>query len=126
MPLSTDRYRLQVTIDGETLEMFHLATDMLGHAIPDGNPAAVLNRAFKALLSELARKKFAETSSPRPARADKPGARSPSAAVRLQTAALYQGRSRSPGPEERPDHRDPVTVSHRSIRNAATSSAMAR
>lgn len=43
-PLSSDRYKLQVTIDGETLEMFHLAKDMLGHASPEGDPAAILNR----------------------------------------------------------------------------------
>jgi hypothetical protein len=41
-PLAPDRYRLQVTIDAETLEMFRLAQDMLGHAIPDGDPASVL------------------------------------------------------------------------------------
>jgi hypothetical protein len=81
-PLAPDRFRLQVTIDGETLEMFQLAQDMLGHAIPDGDPAAILNRAFKALLTDLARKKFAETEMPRPSRARKAGARSPSAAVK--------------------------------------------
>ena len=82
IPLSSDRYKLQVTIDGERLEMFHLAKDMLGHAIPEGDPAAVLNRAFKALLTDLARKKFAETSRPRAPRTGKAGGRTPSAAVK--------------------------------------------
>ena len=80
-PLSPDRYRLQVTIDGETLEMFELARDLLGHAIPDGDPAAVLNRAFRALLTDLAKKKFSETSKPRPARRAA-AARAPAAAVK--------------------------------------------
>jgi hypothetical protein len=81
-PLSSDRYKLQVTIDGETLEMFHLAKDMLGHASPEGDPAAILNRAFKALLTDLARKKFAETARPRAPRTGKAGGRTPSAAVK--------------------------------------------
>jgi hypothetical protein len=81
-PLSPDRYRLQVTIDGETLEMFRLAKDMLGHASPEGDPAAILNRAFKALLTDLARKKFAETSRPRAPRTGKAGGRTLSAAVK--------------------------------------------
>lgn len=81
-PLSPDRYKLQVTIDGETLEMFRLAKDMLGHASPEGDPAAILNRAFKALLADLARKKFAETSRPRAPRIGKAGGRRLSAAVK--------------------------------------------
>jgi len=81
-PLSSDRYRLQVTIDGETLEMFHVAKDMLGHAIPEGDPAAILSRAFRALLTDLARKKFADTSRPRASRTGRAGERTPSAAVK--------------------------------------------
>ena len=64
-PLSPDRYKLQLTISGETLEMLRLAKDMLGHAIPSGDDAAVVERALPALLAELARKKFADTRAPR-------------------------------------------------------------
>jgi hypothetical protein len=64
-PLSPDRYKLQLTISGETLEMLRLAKDMLGHAVPSGDEAAVLERALQALLAELARKKFADTRTPR-------------------------------------------------------------
>jgi hypothetical protein len=63
-PLSPGRYRLQLTIQGGTLEKLRLAKDMLSHAIPDGNDAAILERALGALLVELARAKFAETSRP--------------------------------------------------------------
>jgi hypothetical protein len=65
-PLSPDRYKLQLTISGETLEMLRLARDMLGHAVPSGDDAAVVERALRALLAELARKKFADTPAPRP------------------------------------------------------------
>jgi hypothetical protein len=67
VPLSPDRYKLQLTINGETLERLRLATDMLGHAIPSGDGAAVIDRALRALLAELARMRFADTAAPRAA-----------------------------------------------------------
>src|SRR5712691_3319366 len=81
-PLSPDRYKLQLTIDGDTLEKLRLAKDMLSHAIPSGDDAAVLDRALSALLVDLARKKFADTPIPRPSRATNPRARQASAAVK--------------------------------------------
>jgi hypothetical protein len=68
-PLSPDRYRLQVTIVGETLEKLRLARDMLRHAIPSGDDAAILDRALSALLLDLAKAKFAATDTPRASRA---------------------------------------------------------
>ena len=59
--LSPDRYKLQLTIGGDTLEKLRLAKDMLGHAIPSGDEAAILDRALTVLLVELAKKKFADT-----------------------------------------------------------------
>ena len=64
-PLSPDRYRLQLTISGPTLEKLRLAQDMLGHALPSGEEAEVLDRALTALLADLAKKKFADTTRPR-------------------------------------------------------------
>lgn len=74
-PLSPDRYRLQVTIGGETLERLRLAKDMLRHAVPSGDDSAILDRALAALLADLARKKFAATEQPRPARGIAAGSR---------------------------------------------------
>jgi len=81
-PLSADRYKVQLTISGDTLEKLRLAQDMLGHAIPSGDEAAVVDRALTTLLAELARKKFAETSKPGRSRPRRQGARTPSAAVK--------------------------------------------
>jgi len=81
-PLSPDRYKLQITIGGETLEKLRLAKDMLGHAIPSGDDAAVLDRALTALLVVLAKKKFADTPNPRTSRGKKAGAREPAARVK--------------------------------------------
>jgi len=82
-PLSPDRYKLQVTISGEALEMLRLAKDMLGHAVPSGDDAVVLERALQTLLAELARKKFADTQTPRSQKsgADTPAMRKASRAV---------------------------------------------
>ena len=72
-PLSPERYKLQVTIGSETLEKLRCAQDMLGHTLPSGDEAAVLDRALTTLLVDLARKKFANTSKPRPSRGTKRG-----------------------------------------------------
>ena len=74
-PLAPDRYRLQCTIDGSTLEKLRLAKDMLRHAIPSGDDAAILDRAFTSLLADLARSRFAAAECPQPARAVAPGSR---------------------------------------------------
>jgi hypothetical protein len=81
-PLSPDRYKLQLMIGGETLEKLRLAKDMLGHAIPSGDDAAILDRALTTLLVDLAKTKFADTRRPRRSRGTKPGARNASAAVK--------------------------------------------
>jgi hypothetical protein len=66
--LAPDRYRFQVTIGGETLEKLRLARDMLRHANPSGDDAAILDRALTSLLLDLAKAKFAATDAPRPSR----------------------------------------------------------
>ena len=97
-PLCPDRYRLQLTIGGDTLEKLRLAKDMLGHAIPAGDDAALLDRALTALLVELARKKFADTSKPRRSRARDPRARDASAADKRAVWVRDLGRCTYIGP----------------------------
>jgi hypothetical protein len=75
MALSPDRYKLQLTIGGDTLEKLRLAKDMLRHAIPSGDDAAILDRALIALLPDLAKKKFAAAGRQRPSRGTAPGSR---------------------------------------------------
>jgi hypothetical protein len=96
--LSPDRYKLQLTISSNTLEKMRLAKDMLAHAVPGGDDAEVLDRAFTALLGELAKKKFAATSTPGRSRARKRGARNPSAAVKRAVWLRDLGRCAFVGP----------------------------
>jgi len=76
--LSPDRYRLQLTISGEALERLRLAQDMLGHAVPSGDEATVIDRALVVLLEALARKKFAAVKAPRVPRPASPEERATS------------------------------------------------
>ena len=64
--LSPDRYKLQVTISGETLEKLELVKNMIRHAVPSGDVAQILDRALTLLASDLAKSKFAVTDRPRP------------------------------------------------------------
>jgi hypothetical protein len=74
-PLSPDRYKVQVTIGGDTLEKLRLAKDLLRHAVPTGDEAVILDRALTALLAALAQRKFAAAENPRPAGGTAPGSR---------------------------------------------------
>jgi hypothetical protein len=64
-PLSPGRYKVQLTVAADTVEKLRLAQDMLRHALPSGDEAAILERALSALLTDLARTKFAATDRPR-------------------------------------------------------------
>jgi len=74
-PLSPDRYKVQVTISGDTFEKLRLAKDLLRHAVPSGDEAAILDRALTALLADLAQRKFAAAERPRPSGGTTPGSR---------------------------------------------------
>ena len=63
-PLAADRYEIRFTASAATREKLQLASDLLRHAIPDGDVAEIVDRALTALLEELARKKFAATARP--------------------------------------------------------------
>ncbi len=67
-PLSPERFALQVTIDQGTHDNLRYAQALLGHAVPAGDVAEVLNRALVALIGQLEKQKFAATARPRPQR----------------------------------------------------------
>ena len=75
VPLAPERYKVQFTASAETYKKLRLAQDLLRHQIPDGDPAAIFDRALTALLEELAKKKVAATNRPRGSRDHVPGSR---------------------------------------------------
>jgi hypothetical protein len=64
-PLSAERFALQVTISQETRDKLRYAQALLGHAVPSGDLAEVLDRALDALVERLEKRKFGAGSRPR-------------------------------------------------------------
>jgi hypothetical protein len=92
LPLASDRYQIRFTASASTCEKLRRAQDLLRHAVPDGDPAEIFDRALTALLGELARRKFAATERPRASRQPSAGSRAIPAAVKRSVAARDQGR----------------------------------
>jgi hypothetical protein len=67
-PLSAERYRIQFTASWEMCEKLRRAQDLLRHSIPDGDPAAIFERALTLLLEHVERTKLASTGRPRRSR----------------------------------------------------------
>ena len=63
-PLSAERYGLQVTIGQSAYDKLRYAQALLGHVVPSGDLAEVLERALDALIARLEKQKFAATSRP--------------------------------------------------------------
>jgi hypothetical protein len=67
-PLAPDRYQIRFTASAETYRKLCQAQELLGHGVPSGDVAVVVDRALSALVAELTRKKVAATDRPRAAR----------------------------------------------------------
>lgn len=83
-PLAPERYKVQLTVSRDTYDKLRRAQDLLRHAIPAGDPAAILDRALTLLIADLERKKFAATSRPCTAKPSKKDSRHVPAAVRRE------------------------------------------
>ena len=74
-PLAPERYKIQFTIGRATHDKLRRAQDLLRHAIPNGDPAAIFDRALTVLITQLERQKWAAAARPRAAfrtRAERP------------------------------------------------------
>jgi 5-methylcytosine-specific restriction endonuclease McrA len=92
-PLAPERYALQLTLPQRTHDKLQHAKALLGHALPSGDLAEVLDRALDALIEKLERRKCAAASRPRataPRRSNDP--RHIPAAVRREVWARDGGR----------------------------------
>jgi len=67
-PLSPGRFGIQLTVSQATHDKLRYAQSLLGHAVPSGELAEVLDRALDALIASLEKRKFAATDKPRAAR----------------------------------------------------------
>jgi len=64
-PIATKRFHLEVTIGERLHDKLGYAKDLLGHELPSGELALVLEQAVDALIEKLEKRKFAATRRPR-------------------------------------------------------------
>jgi hypothetical protein len=86
-PLAPQRYEVRFTASAETRERLRRAQDLLGHAVPSGDVAQVIDRALIVLVAELERRKFAATPHPRRSAGQSDDSRNIPAEVRRAVAA---------------------------------------
>lgn len=82
VPLAPERYKVQFTVSTETYKKLRLTQNLLRHQIPDGDLAAIFDRALTMLLEDVAKKKLATTERPREKRDSSPSSRHIPAEVR--------------------------------------------
>jgi 5-methylcytosine-specific restriction endonuclease McrA len=68
-PALAPRVILRLAVPPAMEARLRYAQELLGHAVPGGDPVAVFGRALEALIRQLERKKFASTERPRKPRA---------------------------------------------------------
>jgi hypothetical protein len=81
-PLAPERFKVQFTVSRNTYEKLRHVQNLLRHTIPDGDPAAIFDRAVSLLLAELEKTKFAAVRHPRSGHDAKPGSRHIPAAIK--------------------------------------------
>jgi len=92
-PLAPERYALQLTLPQRTHDKLQHAKALLGHAVPSGDLAEVLDRALDALIEKLERRKCAAASRPRATAARRSSdPRHTPAAVKREVWARDRGR----------------------------------
>ena len=77
-PTAPERYRVQFTIGRDTHEKLRRLQALLRREIPDGDPAAIFDRAVTLLLEKVENKKLGATTKPRPHPVIRPGTDRPS------------------------------------------------
>ena len=91
-PLAPERYKLQLTIARETHDTLRQLQALMRHAIPDGDPARIIDRALSLLLEDVLRQKCGATKSPRVGAVECSDSRAIPAAVRRAVWARDGGR----------------------------------
>jgi hypothetical protein len=72
-PLTSDTYKLQVTLARDTIEKLRRAQALARHVLPSGDVSLILHRALTLLVDHLERRRFARTVSPQPSAGERNG-----------------------------------------------------
>jgi len=99
--LSPARYFVKLTVSQETHDKLQRARDLLRHTIPNGDPAAVIDRALTLLITQLEKTKHGATRRPRFDLASSSSGRHVPAAVKRLVWARDEGRCAFVGTEGR-------------------------
>lgn len=91
-PLAPERYKVQFTVLRETYEKLRRVQDLMRHTIPDGDPAAIFDRALTLLLDDLSKAKCGAVERPRPNRSTRTHSRHIPAAVKREVWRRDEGR----------------------------------
>ena len=100
--LASDRYLLRVTLSANAHAKLRRAQDLMRHTIPNGDPAAIVERALTLLVDHLEKTRIGKTSRPRVS--NRPPARSNRripASVKREVWARDRGRCAFIGPRGR-------------------------
>jgi hypothetical protein len=91
-PLAPERYEIRFTASREMREELREAQELLAHAIPSGDIAAIFGRALTLLVTDLKRRKCAATPQPRRSPGQLDTSRNVPAEVRRAVWSRDQGR----------------------------------
>ena len=91
-PLAPERFKVQFTVGRETHDKLRRAQDLMRHAVPNGDPAQIFDRALSLLVEHLERTKLASVTHPRTTRAAMTASRHIPSAVRRAVWARDGGR----------------------------------
>ena len=94
-PLGASRYRIQLTATEATVGKLRKTQALLGHQVPDGDVATVIDRALTLLCEDLERRRFG--SPRRPGRGPKPGKPRPARAAAPPQGAPEDSVATRPG-----------------------------
>jgi hypothetical protein len=85
-PLAPERFKLEVTLSGDTKRKLERAQALLRHQLPGGDLGAVIDKALDVLLEKVEARKFGKVQKPRAAR-ESASRRHVPAAVRREVVA---------------------------------------
>jgi 5-methylcytosine-specific restriction endonuclease McrA len=111
-PTAPEQYRVQFTILRETHEKLRRAQELLRHVIPNGDPAAIFDRALTLLVEQLERKKLAAAKRPRGDSTTLSQSRYIPASIRREVWARDEGRCAFVGTQGRCEERGFLELHH--------------